>query len=111
MSHKYVFEALDRTLRDILSLDNPINGTLPFGGKPILFGGDFRQVLPVVEGASCNEILKASLLGSYLWPHIEVMRLSINMRLTNPSLSEEQKIDMAKFAQWVLDVGEARVHT
>lgn len=37
------------------------------------------------------------------------MRLSINMRLNNPSLSPDQKCDMEKFAKWVLDIGKGRV--
>jgi hypothetical protein len=36
-------EVLDYSLRDIMDRPN-----LPFGGKTIVFGGDFRQVLPVV---------------------------------------------------------------
>jgi hypothetical protein len=36
-------EALDNNLRDIMDRPN-----LPFGGKTMVFGGDFRQVLPVV---------------------------------------------------------------
>lgn len=91
MSHRYCFEALDRSLRDILSVEDPQKTSLLFGGKPILFGGDFRQVLPVVEGASRSEILKASLLGSHLWKYIKVMRLSTNMRLCNPALPPHEK--------------------
>lgn len=111
MTHKHCFEALDRSFRDILSVDNPSSASLPFGGKPMLFGGDFRQVLPVVEGGGSTEIIKASLLGSYLWKHIEVLRLSINMRLCNPSLSSHERFDMDTFATWVLHVGEGRVAT
>ena len=46
MSSKYVTECVDRSLRDICSCD------LPFGGKVIVFGGDFRQILPVVKHGS-----------------------------------------------------------
>ena len=42
MNDRRCFEALDRTLRDILS-----NQEKPFGGKTIMLGGDFRQTLPV----------------------------------------------------------------
>lgn len=42
MSHRYCFEALDRSLHDILSVDDPTKASQLFGGKPILFGGDFR---------------------------------------------------------------------
>ena len=43
MAHRYLLEALDRTLRDVTQLDQP------FGGKVIVLGGDFRQTLPVIR--------------------------------------------------------------
>ena len=42
MCHRYSIEALDKILQDIMHNGNP------FGGKVIVFGGDFRQILPVV---------------------------------------------------------------
>ncbi|XP_028086186.1 uncharacterized protein LOC114287103 [Camellia sinensis] len=42
MTNHYAFEALNRTLIDITSID------YPFGGKIMVFGNDFQQVLPVV---------------------------------------------------------------
>ena len=50
MTNRHCFEALDRTLRDVLSVGDESRSSLPFGGKTVVFGGDFRQVLPVVEG-------------------------------------------------------------
>ena len=41
MAPKYAMELVDRTLCDIMDND------LPFGGKIIVLGGDFRQLLPV----------------------------------------------------------------
>ncbi|KAB2625677.1 hypothetical protein D8674_017337 [Pyrus ussuriensis x Pyrus communis] len=35
MTHRHAFEALDRTFRDLTNID------LPFGGKIMIFGGDF----------------------------------------------------------------------
>ena len=43
MTKRKAVEALDRSMRDIMDIPN-----LPFGGKTILFGGDFRQTLPIV---------------------------------------------------------------
>ncbi|CAN6581415.1 unnamed protein product [Malus baccata var. baccata] len=43
MMHRHAFEALDRTFKDLIDID------LPFGGKILKFGGDFRQVLPVIR--------------------------------------------------------------
>ena len=48
MTHRHAFEALDKSLRDILSLHDPKAKTLPFGGKTVLLRGDFRQILPVI---------------------------------------------------------------
>src|SRR3954462_2983611 len=45
MAHKYAIESLDRSLKDVMSADK--NSTDVFGGKVVVFGGDFRQILPV----------------------------------------------------------------
>ena len=42
MQHRYAFEAVDQTLKDIHESD------APFGGVPTVLGGDFLQILPVV---------------------------------------------------------------
>jgi ATP-dependent DNA helicase PIF1 len=42
MMQRHAFEAVDRALRDITKVNEP------FGGKKIVFGGDFRQILPVI---------------------------------------------------------------
>ena len=51
-----------------------------FGGKIIVFGRDFKQVLPVVPHATRVETMNASLVMSYLWPKMEKLRLTRNMR-------------------------------
>jgi hypothetical protein len=43
MQSSFTHEALDHTLQDI---DN--NESTPFGGKVVVFGGDFQQTLPVL---------------------------------------------------------------
>jgi hypothetical protein len=42
MTKRQAVKALDRLLQDIMGCEKL------FGGKVMLFGGDFRQVLPVV---------------------------------------------------------------
>ena len=49
MGHRNFFEALDRSLRDILQLEDPQSVEKPFGGKVVVLGGDFRQILLVVK--------------------------------------------------------------
>ncbi|KAH1127014.1 hypothetical protein GYH30_015842 [Glycine max] len=46
MAHKFCFEALDRSLRDVIKAK--LSSDKIFGGKVMVFGGDFRQILPVI---------------------------------------------------------------
>ncbi|XP_071705206.1 uncharacterized protein [Rutidosis leptorrhynchoides] len=66
MIHKHCFEALNRTLRDTMRQTSPDNEEKVFGGKVVVFGGDFRQILPVVPKGSRQDIVNASLNSSYL---------------------------------------------
>ena len=109
MTHRHCFEAVDRSMRDILSVNDNSKRCLPFGGKTVVLGGDFRQVLPVVEGASRREILDSSLIKSPIWRYVNVLRLQKNMRLCNPNLTESEKTVLDEFACWVLSVGEGTV--
>jgi len=74
MAKRQAIEALDRMLQDIM------NCCLLFGGKVVIFGGDFRQVLPVTPRATIEESIDASLVKSHIWPLLEKFKLKINMR-------------------------------
>ena len=100
MTHRYTFEALDRTLRDIMQKDKL------FGGKTILFGGDFRQVLPVVRKGTREDVVNASLCHSYIWKWTRVLRLTENMRIQNCSSDDNER----DFENWVLNIGNGNVH-
>ncbi|XP_071718051.1 ATP-dependent DNA helicase pfh1-like [Rutidosis leptorrhynchoides] len=58
MNDKKCFESLDRTLRDILDCES-----LPFGGKSIILGGDFRQTMLVKKKGSKPEIVSLSIVA------------------------------------------------
>ena len=77
MTRRQAVETLDRLLRDITGCD------LPFGGKVMVFGGDFRQVLPVVPRGIRAQICDATLLQSYIWDDIKIIRLKQIMRAQN----------------------------
>ncbi|CAN7029934.1 unnamed protein product, partial [Brassica oleracea var. botrytis] len=68
MMSKHCFESLDRSMLDIVG----DNDKRPFGGKVVVFGGDFRQVLPVIHGAGRAEIVMAALNSSYLWKQVKI---------------------------------------
>ncbi len=48
MMHRRAFEVVDRTLRDLMQLDDTQATEKIFGGKTMVLGGDFRQILHVV---------------------------------------------------------------
>ncbi|XP_062100811.1 uncharacterized protein LOC133806736 [Humulus lupulus] len=76
-------------LRDITDVD------VTFGGKVVILGGDFRQVLPVVRKGTREEQVRSSLVYSYLWPSLTKFQLIENMRA---------RLDPA-FSDYVLKVG------
>ncbi|XP_048502945.1 uncharacterized protein LOC125491593 [Beta vulgaris subsp. vulgaris] len=85
MMHKYCFEALDRSLRDIMRLVDRRNMHRPFGGKVMVFGGDLRQILPIVPKGRRQYIVFATVNSSYLWDSCKVLTLTRNMRLQSGS--------------------------
>ena len=96
MAHRYLHEALDKGLRDIMRNDEP------FGGKTIVFSGDFRQTLPIVPRGNEAQIVAASLKKSDLWSELHVVKLHENMRVrTNGAINPEAE----GYAQWLLQLG------
>ena len=101
MHDHFQLEALDRSLRDLMGQPDH-----SFGGKIILLDGDFRQCLPVVPGANRAGTVDHCINQSYLWPHFQIMRLTVNMRVRasgDPVLEE--------FDKWTMDIGNGSART
>ncbi|XP_015064581.1 uncharacterized protein LOC107009752 [Solanum pennellii] len=83
MDRRQTIEIVDRSFRDTMVIDEP------FDGKVLIFGGYFRQVFLVSPKSTRAEIVNASLVKSYLWPLMEKIQFTRNMRArTNPTFSE-----------------------
>ncbi|XP_031106220.1 uncharacterized protein LOC116010861 [Ipomoea triloba] len=108
MMHKHCFEALDKTMRDLLRFVNNESQNKTFGGKTVVLGGDFRQILPVVPKGSRHDIVSATINSSYLWRHCRVMRLTKNLRLTTmePRLNQDK---VEEFANWLISIGDGNI--
>ncbi|XP_043224655.1 uncharacterized protein LOC122382858 [Amphibalanus amphitrite] len=104
MAHRHHIEGLDRTLRDLTGSDQL------FGGKVVVLGGDFRQVLPVVRHANQAGIVDASLRRSPLWRHFRVHRLRENMR-ARLAQEENQQAELEEFSTWLLQLGNGELPT
>ncbi|XP_013601568.1 PREDICTED: uncharacterized protein LOC106309027 [Brassica oleracea var. oleracea] len=108
MLHRNCFEAFDRSLRDISRAAKVPNAESPFGGKTVVFGDDFRQVLPVIPKGSRGQIVQASLTSSVLWRYCTVLSLTKNMRLSvdaDPAENESIKA----FSEWILKLGDGKL--
>jgi ATP-dependent DNA helicase PIF1 len=89
-------DTVDRTLKDLMKNDRP------FGGKILIMGGDFRQILPVVRKGTRQDGINECLFFSNSWQRFQLLRLSGNMRA---GTSDDQQ----HFRQWLLDVGEDNI--
>ena len=92
MGHRHMYEAVDRTLRDLRQCPSP------FGGLTVLFSGDWKQILPVVPSGGRTAIVDATLKSSSLWQHVKVVKLQQNMRVENAHGSSD-------FANFLLNIG------
>jgi hypothetical protein len=105
MTNRQSFEALDRSLKDIISeVDNKASN-VPFGGKVVVLGGDLKQILLVVENASKTQIINASIFKSYLWGGVKKLKLHKNMRLQNVEPNSYEYEELERFSNWILDIG------
>lgn len=90
MTHRFAFEAVDHTLRDLR------NNQEPMGGITTVLCGDFRQILPIIPKGSRADIVNATLKKSALWKHVKHMKLNRNMRLHQ---------DSQKWNEFILQIG------
>ena len=74
MSPSEAVDGADALLRDLT--DDPRH----FGGKVVLFAGDFRQVLPVMPHASREEIVSHSLRHHRFWKEKVVQLLKYSTK-------------------------------
>ena len=91
MQHKHCVMAVHRTLCDL-------RGTIgAFGGIPVVFGGDFAQILPVISHGSRSAIVKACIQQCAIWPQLTILTLTENMRLI-------QTQDSQDYARWLAQI-------
>lgn len=98
MSNKKAVEAVDRTLRDIRRDERPM------GNVTLLLSGDFRQTLPVISRGTRFDEINASLKQSYLWPRIQKLKLTRNMRAQLGS-----RLNAQEFSDILLKIGEGNL--
>ncbi len=99
MANKWLFEAVDRTLRDIRKTN------APFGGVVTVLAGDWRQILPVVPGGTRADIVGKCLKRSPLWSACSPLAMVTNMR------ARLAGGETAEHAAFLLEVGNGTLPT
>ena len=100
MSGKHVVDCVDRLLRGLTG-----NTSLPFGGKIVVFGGDFRQTLPVVGRQGRAGIVSKTMQKCEFWSKVRMLSLNINERVRRNGDNEQGR----KFSDFLLQVGEGKL--
>ena len=77
----------------------------PFGGVTVVFGGDFQQILPVVQKGRREQLVGACLQRSRLQHNIEVLHLTENKRLSSGTAED------CAYADWLLKVGNGSANS
>lgn len=72
---KDILSYIDRQLRSIMP---DTHRNIPFGGKCILLGGDWKQLTPVVPKSSWVDQVQASVKNSDLFKQFETLRFLIS---------------------------------
>lgn len=89
MAHKYLIHLLDRSLRDLMQTHEL------FGGKIVIFAGDFRQIPPVVPNARNNaDVVNCSVKMSWIWEQIKIFKLSTAQRSREDEEFSEQLLNI-----------------
>ena len=103
MTHKSVYEAMDKTFRDIRDKPNCL-----FGGCTVLLAGDWRQILPVVPRAGRSQQVYSCVNQSYLWQQVEKHTLVRNMRAANAGHRAAGQIE--EFSALLLSIGDGTIN-
>ncbi|XP_044587812.1 uncharacterized protein LOC123267312 [Cotesia glomerata] len=98
MSHKRALETVNRTMIDIR------NDKHDMGGMTLVLAGDFRQTLPVVKRGTRADEVNACLKSSFLWPKLNLLSLSKNMRAHLYS-----DVNAEEFSRLLLKIGNEEI--
>ncbi|XP_019157965.1 PREDICTED: uncharacterized protein LOC109154687 [Ipomoea nil] len=105
MTHKHYFEALDKTMRDLLRFTIPGSAEKTFDGKTIVLGGDFKHILTVIPKTTRPVVIRANINSSCILTNCKVLRLTKNLRLRTLA-SEENRQTVDWFSKWIADIGD-----
>ena len=118
MAHKHIFKAVEHLVTDCMSLNKAVNQTenptsnqkIEFGGKLVIFGGDFRQVLPVIARGNRSQIVNSTIKKNSFWKNTKMVKLTENMRIKSAASNDGVELSkLEEFSDFLLSVGEGKI--
>lgn len=97
MMQFHAIDAIDKICRKIMKKPE-----IPFGGKVFVFGGDFRQCLPIVPHGNRVKVIQMTIKKSTLWKSFHQLKLTQNMRVSGESAQ--------KHAEWLIQLGDGELN-
>ena len=85
-------------------IEDVLGNDLPFGGKVVIFSGDFRQNLPVIKFGNRADIVDNTIKKMEWWYSVRTLSLTDNMRVLlngNTNVARE-------FTEMLLSIGDGR---
>ncbi|UYV62947.1 hypothetical protein LAZ67_2002586, partial [Cordylochernes scorpioides] len=101
MASNHALNTIDRLLRKVMTEDKKYPNQIPFGGKVLIVGGDFRQCLPVIPHGMRAQIVQSCLKYSQTWSHFEHLPLVRNVRARSDP----------EYTEWLLKLGNGSLPT
>ena len=95
MASAHMVDVIDKLLRELTR-----NSRVPFGGKTILFAGDFRQTLSIVQYGRESEIIANCFKNAKTWRDMVQFELTENMRAN---------ADEIEFKNWLIQIGDGTI--
>ncbi|GAB0099713.1 hypothetical protein DMENIID0001_156000 [Sergentomyia squamirostris] len=96
MVDSFACTAVNNILKRLMGGDGGGNSAMLFGGKVMVMGGDFRQILPVVKHGDRTDVVGRSIVNHSTWSQFTRHRLQVNQR----AFGQED------FANFLLEIGE-----
>lgn len=108
MADKRAVECADALCREIMRDKDAALEAVPFGGKLMIFAGDWRQLLPVVVRGGRAQVVNTCMKRSLLWEYVTVLKLTRNMRVEALGADSAAGQELRDFSKWLLEIGEGR---
>ena len=76
----------------------------------MIFGGDFRQVLPVVKRGNRSQVVNATIKKIDFWNQVIKLKLTENMRIKSAAANQGKETSLLdKFSEYLLAIGEGLI--